>query len=106
MHTYTLQKICDNGVNGIGKSPYEHFDDDLSIKPVSNVNDFLQSWKKVSQKNNFELYHKLLRSIKPKDLPKGKYYKIINYDSFNNLCSGHTVMHLCIIITCMMIVIN
>lgn len=76
-YSHTLQKICcNNGINGIGKSSYEHNDDELNMKPVSSVNDFLQSWKRVSQKNNFELYHKLLRSIKPKDLPKGKYYKV------------------------------
>lgn len=44
------------------------------MKPVSNVQQFLQIWKIASQKNNYELYHKLLRSIKPNDLPRGKYF--------------------------------
>lgn len=62
-----------NRVNGIDESPCKHCDNDdmmLSIKPVSNVFDFLLYWKSASQKNNFD---KLLRSIKPKDLPKSKY---------------------------------
>lgn len=64
-------------MNGIDKSPCENCDSDiLNIKPVSNVYEFLQSWKIASQKNNYELYHKLLRSIKPKDLPKGKCYQV------------------------------
>lgn len=65
-------KIHDNRVNGtdIKNSPCDHYDDEFSMKPVSSVHDFLQSWKKISKKNNFELYHKLLRSIKPIDLPK------------------------------------
>lgn len=74
-YIFILQKIQDNEVNGTDnkKSPCDHYDDEFSMKPVSTVNDFLQSWKKISKKNNFELYHKLLRSIKPIDLPKGKY---------------------------------
>lgn len=69
-----------NGVNGIDESPCKHGvnvcdnnDMMLGTKPVSNVYEFLQYWKTASQKNNYELYQKLLRSIKPKDLPKGKY---------------------------------
>lgn len=72
-----FQKIQHNGFNGIDKSPCGNCDGDiLSIKPVSNVYEFLQNWKIASQKNNYELYHKLLRSIKPKDLPKGKVLSI------------------------------
>jgi len=63
-----------NVINGIDKSPCKNCDnDEISMKPVSNVKEFLQTWKIASQKNNYELYHKLLRSIKPKDLPRGKY---------------------------------
>jgi len=64
-----------NVINGIDKSPCKNCDnDEISMKPVSNVKEFLQTWKIASQKNNYELYHKLLRSIKPQDLPRGKYY--------------------------------
>jgi len=64
-----------NDINGIDKSPCKNcVDDGISMKPVSNVQEFLQTWKIASQKNNYELYHKLLRSIKPKDLPRGRYY--------------------------------
>lgn len=74
----------ENGLNEINKSPCEHCNNDnLNINPVSNVNEFLQNWKTASKKNNYELYHKLLRSIKPKDLPKGKYYKI-SVEFFSN----------------------
>lgn len=70
-----FQKTNGNLINGIDKSPCKNCDyDDISMKPVSNVKEFLQTWKIASQKNNYELYHKLLRSIKPKDLPRGKYY--------------------------------
>jgi len=61
-------------INGIDKSPCKNCDDKINIKPVSNVQQFLQVWKIASQKNNYELYHKLLRSIKPNDLPRGKYF--------------------------------
>jgi len=64
-----------NAINGISKSSCENDDnDEISMKPVSNVKEFLLTWKIASQNNNYELYHKLLRSIKPKDLPRGKYY--------------------------------
>ncbi|VVC28477.1 RNA-polymerase II-associated protein 3-like, C-terminal domain,Tetratricopeptide repeat,Tetratricopeptide [Cinara cedri] len=71
-HTNTTVKLH-NGFNGIDKSPCKECDNDdmmLGIKPVSNVYEFLQCWKTASQKNNYELYQQLLRSIKPKDLPK------------------------------------
>jgi len=68
-----FQKMNGNITNGIDKSTCNNCDnDEISMKPVSNVKDFLLTWKIVSQKNNYELYHKLLRSIKPKDLPRGK----------------------------------
>ncbi|XP_050433292.1 RNA polymerase II-associated protein 3-like [Adelges cooleyi] len=59
-------------MNGSGdKSSCKHCDVDVfKMRPVSSVHEFLQSWKTVSQKNNYELYNKLLRSIRPKDLPK------------------------------------
>lgn len=41
---------------------------------MSNVNEFLQNWKTANKKKSYELYHRLLRSIQPKDLPRGKYY--------------------------------
>ncbi|XP_022165277.1 uncharacterized protein LOC111030193 isoform X2 [Myzus persicae] len=64
-------KMNGNVINGIDKSPCENYDDEeISMKPVSNVKEFLLTWKIASQKNNYELYHKLLRSIKPKDLPR------------------------------------
>lgn len=70
----TFQIVHENGIfNETKKSPCDSYDSDgLSLKPVSSVKEFLQSWKTVSQKNNNELYNKLLRNIKPKDLPYGK----------------------------------
>jgi len=72
-------------INGIDKFPCKNCDNnEINIKPVSNVQEFLQTWKIASQKNNYELYHKLLRSIKPKDLPRGKYY---------HYCYFHILIH-------------
>ncbi|XP_050540522.1 RNA polymerase II-associated protein 3 [Daktulosphaira vitifoliae] len=62
-----------NGLmNGSGdKSSCNHCKlDVMKTKPVSSVHDFLLRWKTANQKNNFDLYNKLLRSIKPKNLPK------------------------------------
>lgn len=81
VHTYIFQEIHHNGVHRNDKSPLDHCENgELSIKPVSNVQEFLLYWKTASKKNNYELYHKLLRSIKPMDLPKGKCYKTISND--------------------------
>ncbi|XP_001946926.1 uncharacterized protein LOC100166175 isoform X1 [Acyrthosiphon pisum] len=68
---YNSTKMNGNVINGIDKPPCKNCDnDEISMKPVSNVKEFLQTWKIASQKNNYELYHKLLRSIKPQDLPR------------------------------------
>lgn len=62
-----------NGIDKINKSPCKRCNNDsLNISPVSNVNEFLLNWKTASKKDNYDFYHKILRSIKPKDLPKGK----------------------------------
>ncbi|XP_060836680.1 uncharacterized protein LOC132919269 [Rhopalosiphum padi] len=68
---YNSKKMNGKEINGIDKFPCKNCDNnEINIKPVSNVQEFLQTWKIASQKNNYELYHKLLRSIKPKDLPR------------------------------------
>lgn len=79
VYTLNFQSVHDNNiVNGTHKSLCKYCDvDGLSLKSVSSVHEFLQNWKTANQKNNYELYYKLLRSIKPKDLPKGKWSKII-----------------------------
>lgn len=67
---YNSMNMNGHEINGIDKSPCKNCDDTINMKPVSNVQQFLQIWKIASQKNNYELYHKLLRNIKPNDLPR------------------------------------
>uniref|UniRef100_A0A2S2Q9I5 Sperm-associated antigen 1 n=1 Tax=Sipha flava TaxID=143950 RepID=A0A2S2Q9I5_9HEMI len=70
-HHENSTNINHNRVNGTDKSPCKNYEsEELSLKTVSSVHEFLISWKSVRQKNNYELYNKFLRSIKPKDLPK------------------------------------
>lgn len=81
-YIYIFQTTHKNGVvNGTDKSPCKHCEDDeFNLKPVSSVREFLENWKTASQKNNFEIYNKLLRCIKPNDLPKGMYASFSLYD--------------------------
>lgn len=59
---------------------------------MSNVQEFLLNWKTASKKKCYELYHKLLRSIQPKDLPKGEYYIKPYYYYVQNLLLKHILI--------------